>query len=56
MKSATVIFGQAPLFRNQMVLIFWKVTTLLLPSQKRVKNFLKDHLRFLCWVWEEDDD
>jgi hypothetical protein len=39
MKSATVIFGQASLFRNQMVLIFWKVTALLLASQKRVENF-----------------
>jgi len=33
------IFGQASLFRNQMVLIFWKVTALLLASQKRVENF-----------------
>jgi hypothetical protein len=39
MKSATIIFGQAPLFRNQMVLIFWKVTALLLASQKGVENF-----------------
>jgi hypothetical protein len=39
MKSPAIIFGQAPLFRNQKVLIFWKVTALLLASQKRVENF-----------------